>query len=90
MRRADLTTPSSTPLAASSRRRGRFPGTASKATLRSRVAGDHIRGTTGSSTLRRSLAALQSEREGWQSRWTTRPVLVSRDQLRLSEWSGRS
>ena len=63
-------------------------GTASKATLRSRVVGDHIRGTTGSSTLRRSLAALLSEQQGWRSRWTTRPVLVNRDELALSEWMG--
>ncbi|MCZ2804830.1 hypothetical protein O2W18_06955 [Modestobacter sp. VKM Ac-2983] len=61
-------------------------GAASKATLRSRVVGDHIRGTTGSSTLRRSLAALLSEQQGWRSRWTTRPVLVNADELRLSEW----
>ncbi|WP_369140961.1 GIY-YIG nuclease family protein [Modestobacter versicolor] len=61
-------------------------GVVSTATLRSRVVGDHIRGTTGSSTLRRSLAALLSEHQGWQSRWTTRPVLVNRDELRLSEW----
>lgn len=61
-------------------------GTASQATLRSRVVGDHIRGTTGSSTLRRSLAALLSEQQGWRSRWTIRPVLVNADELRLSEW----
>ncbi|WP_222195369.1 GIY-YIG nuclease family protein [Modestobacter italicus] len=63
-------------------------GAASQATLRSRVVGDHIRGTTGSSTLRRSLAALLSEQQGWRSRWTTRPVLVNADELRLSEWMG--
>ncbi|MQA35906.1 GIY-YIG nuclease family protein [Modestobacter roseus] len=63
-------------------------GAASKATLRSRVVGDHIRGTTGSSTLRRSLAALLSEQQGWRSRWTTRPVLVNADELRLSAWMG--
>ena len=61
-------------------------GPASGATLRSRVVGDHIRGTTGTSTLRRSLAALLSERQGWRSRWTTRPVLINRDELALSEW----
>ncbi|WP_164700280.1 GIY-YIG nuclease family protein [Modestobacter sp. KNN46-3] len=61
-------------------------GATSQATLRSRVVGDHIRGTTGSSTLRRSLAALLSEQQGWRSRWTTRPVLVNADELRLSEW----
>ncbi|MCZ2817927.1 GIY-YIG nuclease family protein [Modestobacter sp. VKM Ac-2984] len=65
-------------------------GAESKATLRSRVVGDHIRGTTGSSTLRRSLAALLSEQQGWQSRWTTRPVLVNADELRLSEWMGEN
>jgi hypothetical protein len=61
-------------------------GPSSKSSLRSRVVGNHIRGTTGQSTLRRSLAALLSEREGWRSRWTTRPVLISEDELRLSEW----
>ena len=61
-------------------------GPTSNATLRSRVVGDHIRGTTGSSTLRRSLAALLNEQQGWRSRWTTRPVLVNRDELALSEW----
>ncbi|MCZ2849127.1 GIY-YIG nuclease family protein [Modestobacter sp. VKM Ac-2978] len=63
-------------------------GVASQATLRSRVVGDHIRGTTGSSTLRRSLAALLSEQQAWRSRWTTRPVLVNADELRLSAWMG--
>jgi len=63
-------------------------GAESKATLRSRVVGDHIRGTTATSTLRRTLAALLHERQGWQSRWTTRPVLVNRDELALSEWMG--
>lgn len=61
-------------------------GPSSKSTLRSRVVGNHIRGTTGQSTLRRSLASLLSERENWRSRWTTRPVLGSDDELRLSEW----
>jgi hypothetical protein len=61
-------------------------GPASKSTLRSRVVGNHIRGTTGQSTLRRSLAALLCEREGWRSRWTTRPVLIPEDELRLAQW----
>ena len=61
-------------------------GSTSQSTLRSRVVGDHIRGTTGSSTLRRSLAALLVEQQGWKSRWTTRPVLVNRDELALSDW----
>ena len=63
-------------------------GAGSGATLRSRVVGNHIRGTTGQSTLRRSFAALLSEQQGWQSRWTTRPVLVNADEVRLSEWMG--
>jgi hypothetical protein len=65
-------------------------GATSKATLRSRLVRNHIRGTTGQSTLRRSLAALLSEREGWRSRWTTRPVLVDQDEARLSEWMGET
>ena len=65
-------------------------GTTSRSTLRSRVVGDHVRGTTGSSTLRRSLAALLTEQQGWQSRWTTRPVLVNRDELALSAWMAQT
>ena len=61
-------------------------GGAARSTLRSRVVGNHIRGTTGQSTLRRSLASLLGDREGWRTRWTTRPVLVNADELRLSEW----
>jgi hypothetical protein len=65
-------------------------GAASKATLRSRLVRNHIRGTTGQSTLRRALASLLSEREGWRSRWTMRPVLVDEDETRLSLWMGKS
>ena len=61
-------------------------GPASRSTLRSRLLRNHIRGTTGQSTLRRALAALLAEREGWRSRWTTRPVLVRVDDDRLSVW----
>jgi len=61
-------------------------GGAARSTLRSRVVGQHIRGTTGQSTLRRGLASLLGEREGWRTRWTTRPVLINQDELRLSEW----
>jgi hypothetical protein len=57
---------------------------ASGSTLRSRLVRNHIRGTTGSSTLRRSLASLLSEKKGWRSRWTTRPVLLEDDEERLS------
>jgi hypothetical protein len=61
-------------------------GPASRATLRSRVIGNHVSGTTGQSTLRRSLASLLFEQEGWRSRFTDRPLLVPDDELRLSEW----
>ncbi|MCW2682510.1 MAG: hypothetical protein JWP33_423 [Blastococcus sp.] len=61
-------------------------GPSSRATLRSRVVGNHMRGTTGQSTLRRSLAALLQEREGWRSRFTDRPLLLPADELRLDDW----
>ncbi|TFV62005.1 UNVERIFIED_ORG: GIY-YIG nuclease family protein [Bacillus sp. AZ43] len=61
-------------------------GPSSRATLRSRVVGNHIRGTTGQSTLRRSLASLLVEREGWRSRFTDRPLLVPDDEVRLDAW----
>jgi hypothetical protein len=61
-------------------------GPSSRATLRSRVVGNHIRGTTGQSTLRRSLAALLFEPEGWRSRFTDRPLLEPGDEHRLGEW----
>lgn len=58
----------------------------SRATLRSRVVGNHIRGTTGQSTLRRSLASLLYEQEGWRSRFTDRPLLVADAEGRLNDW----
>lgn len=61
-------------------------GPSSAATLRSRVVGNHIGGTTGQSTLRRSLASLLYEREGWRSRFTDRPLLVTEDEARLNKW----
>ena len=61
-------------------------GPTSRATLRSRVVGNHVRGTTGQSTLRRSLASLLHEREGWRSRFTDRPLLVPEDEQRLTAW----
>ena len=61
-------------------------GPSSRATLRSRVVGNHIRGTSGQSTLRRSLASLLHEREGWRSRFTDRPLLVPEDERRLNKW----
>jgi hypothetical protein len=61
-------------------------GPSSGATLHSRVVGNHIRGTTGQSTLRRSLASLLVERQGWRSRFSDRPLLVPEDEQRLNEW----
>lgn len=55
----------------------------SHATLRSRVVGNHIRGTTGQSTLRRSLASLLWQSAGWRSTFTDRPMLVPADEQRL-------
>jgi hypothetical protein len=61
-------------------------GPSSRATLRSRVVGNHIRGTTGQSTLRRSLASLLYEQQGWHSRFTDRPLLLADDEARLNDW----
>jgi hypothetical protein len=61
----------------------------SRATLRTRVVGNHLRGTTGQSTLRRTLAALLHQREGWTSRFTDRPLLAPDDELRLNAWMGQ-
>ena len=58
--------------------------------LRGRVVGNHFRGPTGSSTLRRGLVALLMPTEGWTTRWTrTRVVPVDADEERLSVWMRR-
>jgi hypothetical protein len=55
--------------------------------LRARVVGNHFRGPTGSSTLRRALVALLMTSEGYTTRWTrTRVVPIEADENRLSEW----
>lgn len=55
--------------------------------LRARVAGNHLRGPTGSSTLRRALVALLMTSEGYTTRWTrTRVVPIDADEERLSAW----
>src|SRR3954452_8691295 len=61
-------------------------GPSSGATLRSRVVGNHIRGTTGQSTLRRSLASLLNEQQGWRSRFTDRPLLFPDGEAELNDW----
>jgi len=58
----------------------------SKARLRSRLLGNHAGGNTGSSTLRRSLAALLTDSEQYRTRWTSRTVLLPEDEQRLTEW----
>jgi hypothetical protein len=61
------------------------PGsTNSKRNLRARFR-DHAR-DTGRSTLRRVLASLLYEREGWRPVWTDRPVLSDLDNDALSAW----
>lgn len=55
--------------------------------LRARLVGNHFRGPTGSSTLRRALVALLMPSEGYATRWTTdRVAPVDADETRLSEW----
>ncbi|WP_406568233.1 GIY-YIG nuclease family protein [Blastococcus carthaginiensis] len=55
--------------------------------LRTRVGRNHLRGPTGSSTLRRALVALLMSSEGYRTRWTTdRVVPVDADEERLSDW----
>jgi GIY-YIG catalytic domain-containing protein len=59
-------------------------GVNSKRTLRARFR-DHTR-DTGRSTLRRVLASLLYEQEGWRPYWTDRPLLTERDNDALSAW----
>jgi hypothetical protein len=60
----------------------------SVANLRSRVLGQHVGGNLGSSTFRRSLAALLWEREGWTPRMTPSGKLAfsAEDNAALSRW----
>ncbi|MGI8334478.1 GIY-YIG nuclease family protein [Actinomadura scrupuli] len=53
--------------------------------LRTRIAGNHLR-RSGSSTLRRTLAGLLMETEGYRTTWTDRVVLVPDDEIRLTAW----
>ena len=55
--------------------------------VRARVGGNHFRGPTGSSTLRRALVALLMPAEGYTTRWTRdRVVPIDADEDRLSAW----
>lgn len=59
--------------------------------LRSRVLGKHIRGSLGNSTLRRSLAALLWEEQGWKPIWPSDRVLLSPEEnLKLSQWMAQN
>lgn len=53
--------------------------------LRRRIAGDHLR-RSGSSTLRRTLAGLLLNEQGYRTVWTDRVVLVPEDEVRLTAW----
>lgn len=62
-----------------------YVGLATK--LRSRLASNHLR-RSGSSTLRRTLAGLLLDEQGFRTRWTDRVVLVDEDEPRLTDWMG--
>jgi hypothetical protein len=54
--------------------------------LRKRVAGNHIKGNTGGSTFRLTLASLLFETMAWQPVMTDRPVLARDDNTALTAW----
>ena len=54
--------------------------------LRKRVAGNHIKGNTGGSTFRLTLASLLFETMAWQPVMTDRPLLTRDDNRALTEW----
>jgi hypothetical protein len=56
--------------------------------LRRRIRGNHLR-RSGSSTLRRTLAGLLLETEGYRMMRTDRVVLEPSDEVRLTEWMHR-
>jgi len=59
----------------------------SRATLRSRIHGQHLGGNIGSRTFRHSLAALLFEAMGWTTRWSgSRAQLSREDNGALSDW----
>ncbi|TJZ81709.1 GIY-YIG nuclease family protein [Rhodococcus oryzae] len=53
--------------------------------LRRRINSNHLR-RSGSSTLRRTLAGLLLDTEGYRTRRTDRVVLVDEDEIRLTTW----
>jgi hypothetical protein len=54
--------------------------------LRKRVAGNHIKGNTGGSTFRLTLASLLFEAMGWHPIMTDRPVLTAENNRALTGW----
>lgn len=54
-------------------------------TLRTRLASNHLR-RSGSSTLRRTLAGLLLDDEGYRTRWTDRVVLIDDNETRMMDW----
>ncbi len=59
----------------------------SRATLRSRIRGQHLAGNIGSSTFRQSLAALLFQEQRWTTRWSgSRTQLSPEDNRALSVW----
>ena len=54
--------------------------------LRKRVAGNHIKGNTGGSTFRLTLASLLFETVAWQPVMTDRPVLTPENNRALTQW----
>jgi len=63
----------------------------SRATLRSRIRGQHLGGNIGSSTFRQSLAALLFEAMGWTTRWSgSRAQLSREDNGALSDLATRA
>lgn len=60
-----------------------YVGLATK--LRTRIIHNHLR-SSGSSTLRRTLAGLLMDEQGFRTRWTDRVILIDHDELRLTAW----
>lgn len=69
-------------------RRPSRAGTKSKSTLRNRLIKNHIRGTLGGSTLRRTLATLLSSELDLHitRRRGSKPVMPGEDEAKLTDW----
>ena len=61
-------------------------GPTSRQTIRKRVIGNHMRGNTGSSTFRLTLASLLFEAKGWSPIRKTDALLVREENAALSTW----